>query len=91
MKSAVETKNVIFNNLTLNFMKKLNRLQIKPERIMKNDELITLKGGYDWEHIGCCICYDHDMNPMGGIASFDRDDCSMNCYDAGGWLGWYLC
>jgi len=29
-------------------MKKLNKLQINPERIMKSDELITLKGGYGW-------------------------------------------
>lgn len=27
-------------------MKKLNRLYINPEKVMKNDELITLRGGY---------------------------------------------
>lgn len=27
-------------------MKKLNKLQINSERLMKNEELITLRGGY---------------------------------------------
>jgi hypothetical protein len=27
-------------------MKKLNKLQINPEKVMKNDELLTLRGGY---------------------------------------------
>jgi len=53
MKSAVETKKVIFNNLTLNFMKELNRLQINPKRIMKNEELVKLSGGYG----GSCLCF----------------------------------
>jgi hypothetical protein len=39
MKSAAETNKLIVNNLTLNFMKKLNILQIKKERIISNDEL----------------------------------------------------
>lgn len=34
-------------------MKKTKKLQINPEKIMKNDELLTLKGGYDSE---CCEC-----------------------------------
>lgn len=28
-------------------MKKLNKLQINSERLMKNEELISVKGGYD--------------------------------------------
>ena len=27
-------------------MKKLNKLEINPEKIMKNEELLTLRGGY---------------------------------------------
>ncbi len=27
-------------------MKKLNKLQINPERLIKNEELMTLRGGY---------------------------------------------
>ena len=41
-------------------MKKLGKLNINSEKIMKNEELMTLRGGYD----GCanmwCMCY---MNP----------------------------
>ena len=29
-------------------MKKLNKLQINSEKLMKNDELIALRGGYDF-------------------------------------------
>jgi hypothetical protein len=28
-------------------MKKLNKLQINSEKLMKNEELLTLRGGYD--------------------------------------------
>jgi hypothetical protein len=38
-------------------MKKLGKLEISPEKIMKNEELINLQGGYE----GCpwysCQCY----------------------------------
>ena len=37
-------------------MKKLNKLQINPERIIKNDELNVLKGGYTWT----CFCTGYD-------------------------------
>ena len=33
-------------------MKKLNKLQINPEKLMKNEELLILRGGYD----GPCTC-----------------------------------
>jgi natural product precursor len=29
-------------------MKKLNKLQVNPERIMKEEELVALRGGYSW-------------------------------------------
>ncbi len=48
-------------------MKKLNKLVISPEKIMKNEELINLHGGYG---ANCCTrskdgehhtwCYDND-------------------------------
>lgn len=37
-------------------MKKLVKLQINPEKVMKNDELTTLRGGYD---IQCQDGYYH--------------------------------
>ena len=48
-------------------MKKLNKLQIKRERIISNDELRKLNGGYDGE--GCtCLCI-----PGGYLPSATRD------------------
>jgi hypothetical protein len=36
-------------------MKKLGKLTISPEKIMKNEELINLQGGYD-DHDRCGTC-----------------------------------
>jgi hypothetical protein len=36
-------------------MKKLNKLGISPKKIMKNEELINLQGGYSGED-GNCLC-----------------------------------
>lgn len=45
-------------------MKKLSKLGINSERIMKNEELVTLRGGYN----GCsCECYNWDFEYVGGI------------------------
>jgi len=35
------------NSLNVHIMKKLIKIHINPEKLMKNEELITLKGG-DW-------------------------------------------
>ncbi len=35
-------------------MKKLKKLQINPEKLMKNEELLALRGGYD---LGWVYCY----------------------------------
>ena len=37
-------------------MKKLGKLSISPEKIMKNEELINLQGGYD---VCVCLCFAH--------------------------------
>ena len=34
-------------------MKKLNKVQINSEKILKNEELLTLRGGYDGVGIKC--------------------------------------
>jgi hypothetical protein len=34
-------------------MKRLNKMQINPERLMKNEELLTLRGGYDFGWVSC--------------------------------------
>lgn len=64
MKSAVETKAVIFNNLILNFMKRLLKLEINSERIISKKEQLIIRGGYDGGSCGVdCkghsdYCYD---------------------------------
>jgi natural product precursor len=39
-------------------MKKLNKLQINSEKIMKNEELLTLRGGYDCNYYCWVFLYD---------------------------------
>ena len=39
-------------------MKILGKLHINPERLMKNEELITLRGGYDYDY-DCLRTQDH--------------------------------
>jgi|WetSurMetagenome_2_1015567.scaffolds.fasta_scaffold585605_1 hypothetical protein len=34
-------------------MKKLNKLEINSDKIMKNDELMSLKGGYGVGYVHC--------------------------------------
>jgi hypothetical protein len=34
-------------------MKKLGKLLINPEKLMKNEELVNLKGGYDLHWVSC--------------------------------------
>jgi len=41
-------------------MKKLDKLQINSEKILKDEELLTLRGGYG---MGYCSCRDeHDVH-----------------------------
>jgi hypothetical protein len=68
-------------------MKKLGKLQINPEKLMNNLELITLKGGYGG---ACCWCYS---NSQGGgyhmLGATGPEDCTSLCkevgYDGGRW------
>lgn len=54
-------------------MKKLNKLEIKPEKIMKNDELISLKGGTN------CFCRNgSEICGITGTAG-SADECDFMC------------
>lgn len=60
-------------------MKKLNRLQINSERLMKSYELMTLRGGY-----GACTCTCFNPNAQcayGYLLSADGA-CAYDC----GWV-----
>ncbi len=58
-------------------MKKLGKLSISPEKIMKNEELINLQGGYQgW----CCYCVGNGI--MGGASNWYQ--CQNLCFEAWG-------
>jgi natural product precursor len=70
-------------------MKNLNKLQLNSDKIMKNEELITLRGGTN------CWCFSGDKQSGGicatGVAG-SSDDCDAIC-DANGcasysWTGY---
>lgn len=63
-------------------MKKLNKLQINAEKIMRSEELIILTGGYDGDR-SCCMCYQ-GMTPKGIMAAWGMEDCRDQC----GYMGW---
>ena len=47
-------------------MKKLKKLSINPEKVIKNEELVNLKGGYSDQPDGTTMlwCYDGDIREM---------------------------
>jgi hypothetical protein len=61
-------------------MKKLNKLQINSDKLIKNDDLIALRGGYDGSH--CCFCRDSIGNDLGTMAGATPSDCSSLCAEA---------
>ncbi len=73
-------------------MKKLGKLTISPEKIMKNEELINLQGGYG----GTCawICYEDggygDCNVPKAEAQHMAGGCGGNwCCDSCQEATWY--
>jgi hypothetical protein len=55
-------------------MKKLSKLQINPEKLMTNEELITLRGGY-----GSYVCYMWGQRPScyGFLGYINTASCGM--------------
>jgi len=64
-------------------MKKLNKLEINPEKLMKNEDLISLKGGTN------CWCFQ-EPNGGGGVCitgtASSAEECTIMC-DAIGCYG----
>jgi len=68
-------------------MKKLNKLQINAEKLMKNEDLITLRGGYGLNGY-CCYCMGCDTpGVMTGASS--SSECHDLCDDFGCSSYWY--
>lgn len=70
-------------------MEKLIKLQVRTTGIIKNEELLILRGGYDDCH---CMCYSRDPipQPMGLMAAINQTDCYDNCGELG-WTGTWNC
>jgi hypothetical protein len=54
-------------------MKKLSKLQIKPERLLKNEELMTINGGGDYIWVWC-------MNATGTCGNWPRNECDYEAW-----------
>ncbi|HPM03037.1 MAG TPA: hypothetical protein PK816_12855 [Candidatus Cloacimonadota bacterium] len=65
-------------------MKKLNKLQINSEKLMKNEELVTLRGGYGCDYYpcfpgDCCFCYLTYSLPQAIISYATHQNCDQLC------------
>jgi hypothetical protein len=83
-------KQLEFELLILKYlkMKKLNKLHINTEKLMKNDELLTLRGGYDGPCT--CMCAVYDVEHLLGYLLSESGNCFEDCryafgYPAAGW------
>lgn len=60
-------------------MKKLGNIRINPEKIIQNDELVTLRGGYE----GWTYCFRQGVscanNPTGDCAEIAVWFCDQYC------------
>jgi natural product precursor len=62
-------------------MKKLGKLSINPEKVIKDNELVTLKGGYYFSD--CCDCWSMVDNTLVGkiylTESTNDAECTTEC------------
>lgn len=76
-------------------MKKLNKLQINSEKLMKSEELMTLRGGYGGTG-SCCVCLNGSNTFMSYRAAASQTACQNACVSASSlWHGsfgpWSIC
>jgi len=60
-------------------MKKLNKLQINAEKLMKNEELVTLRGGYGGGELACKKGTETWCTFSGVLCSMSWYYCSVWC------------
>jgi hypothetical protein len=65
------SKNLII--IILDYMKKLNKLEINSKNLLKNEELIALKGGCS------CMCYNWEGGLAGVISGSNALYCNPEC------------
>ena len=71
-------------------MKKLKKLQINHEKLMNNEELLKLNGGYN----DCgCVCYNWGYEPIGAIGGdVTAITCNAECLlEFGSGFGHWAC
>lgn len=67
-------------------MKKLGKLSINPEKVMKNDELVSLRGGYQGG-TACCLCsYNYVLKLY--IVGSSPSECYQDCAALGYYGNW---
>jgi len=64
----------VINHVNFLKMKTLGKLNINPDKLIRNEELLTLKGGYDGY---CCWCVGPDY--WGHLAEQTDDNCRIGC------------
>jgi natural product precursor len=57
-------------------MKKLGKLTINLEKVMKNEELVNLRGGYSGV---CCLCHDSGSGQYLAIYGSTKEECGEDC------------
>lgn len=66
-------------------MKKINKLHVDSDKLMKNEELLTLRGGYG---TCTCMCWRAGNIPLGYLLSSGDLGCHTSCNDAWGGAGY---
>lgn len=56
-------------------MKKIGKLSINPDKIIKNEELVNLRGGYNI----ACMYYSDETNYPGSFVCCELKDSSSEC------------
>lgn len=61
-------------------MKTLKKISINPEKVIKNEELVNLRGGYNGGS-PCCSCLSSysPYNFIGGIVGSSQSECDQDC------------
>jgi len=59
-------------------MKKLGKLTINPEKVIKNEELVNLRGGYGGDPC-TCTCFDRITMDCYGYMFSPTGDCTSEC------------
>jgi hypothetical protein len=53
-------------------MKKIGKLQINPEKLMKNEELLNLRGGYEGTNCGIICSSSTTCSKYSGVCVYCR-------------------